>query len=89
VISSTHGYTESHVVHVVAYDAAGNKSESDKVRFFVIHRPEPEEEEEEQGAGESGALWLPTRDQLIAVRDAAFPRSVAAGDRPVAWRGYG
>jgi penicillin-binding protein 1C len=39
VISSTHGYTESHVVKVIAYDAAGNKTESEKVRFYVIHKP--------------------------------------------------
>jgi hypothetical protein len=39
VISSTHGYTESHVVKVIAFDAAGNKTESEKVRFYVIHKP--------------------------------------------------
>ena len=42
VISSTHGYTESHLVHVIAFDAAGNKTESDPVRFYVIHRPKAE-----------------------------------------------
>jgi len=64
--------TESHAVHVVAYDAAGNETESEKVRFYIIHEPE---EEKEQGAG-SGALWwqseqlaaLPPDPQIVAVR---------------------
>jgi hypothetical protein len=43
--------TESHAVHVVAFDAAGNETESEKVRFYVIHKPK---EEEEEG---TGALW--------------------------------
>ncbi|NIV38236.1 MAG: hypothetical protein GWN58_55110, partial [Anaerolineae bacterium] len=36
VISSTVGYTESHAVHVVAFDAAGNETESEPVRFYII-----------------------------------------------------
>ena len=39
IISGTHGYTESHVVKVIAFDAAGNKTESEQVRFYVIHKP--------------------------------------------------
>jgi hypothetical protein len=42
IISDTHGYTETHTVHAVAYDAAGNETESEKVRVQVIHRPEEE-----------------------------------------------
>jgi penicillin-binding protein 1C len=49
--------TESHVVHVIAFDAAGNKTESDKVRFYVIHKPKEEEKPEE-----TGFLWR--RDPL-------------------------
>ena len=88
VISSTHGYTESHVVHIIAYDAAGNKTGSDKVRFFVIHRPEPEEDKEEQGTGESGALGQATPHLAIAGRNAEFSYPLAAR-RPVPWRGHG
>jgi penicillin-binding protein 1C len=51
-IASTEGYTESHLIHVVAYDAAGNKTESEKVRFYVTHEPEEEEKE-----GETGSIW--------------------------------
>ena len=41
IISDTHGYTETHLIHAIAYDAAGNQTESEKVRARVIHRPEP------------------------------------------------
>ncbi len=76
IISSTHGYTESHVVHVIAYDAAGNETESEKVRFYIVHKPK-EKEEEEEGAGETGEIWW-RKDSPAAV----------LGDRGGAvWRG--
>jgi hypothetical protein len=62
VISSTHGYTESHLVHVIAFDAAGNETESEPVRFYIIHEPKEEEEEDDQ----SGAIQWPERDLLAA-----------------------
>ena len=36
--TDTHGYTETHTIKAVAYDAAGNKSESPPIRIFVIHK---------------------------------------------------
>jgi penicillin-binding protein 1C len=60
-IQSGEAYTESHLVHVVAYDAAGNETESEKVRFYVIHQPEEEEEEEDAGA----IWWRPERLAMI------------------------
>jgi membrane peptidoglycan carboxypeptidase len=45
IIQDTGGYTESHLIHVVAIDAAGNKTESEKVRVYVAHEREEEEEE--------------------------------------------
>jgi penicillin-binding protein 1C len=39
IISDTLGYTETHVMHVVAYDAAGNSVESPKVTILVAHKP--------------------------------------------------
>ena len=48
IISDTNGYTETHLIHVVAFDAAGNEVESEPVRVFVVH--EEKEEEKEQGA---------------------------------------
>ena len=53
IISDTHGYTETHQIHVVAFDTAGNEVESEKVHIYVVH----EQEEEEQ----TTALWLDDR----------------------------
>ena len=47
MIDESDGYTETHLIHVVAFDAAGNEIESEPVRVFVIH--EEEEEEEQRG----------------------------------------
>ena len=61
IIASSGNYTESHQVHVVAYDAAGNETESEPVRFFVIHKPK-EDETKDSGA-------LPQREELVAWPD--------------------
>jgi hypothetical protein len=45
VISDTAGYTETHLVHVIGYDSAGNKTESEKVRIYTIHKPKEEKKE--------------------------------------------
>lgn len=47
MIDANDGYTETHLIHVVAFDAAGNEVESEPVRIFVIH--EEKEEEQKQG----------------------------------------
>jgi hypothetical protein len=87
IISSTHGYTESHVVHIIAYDAAGNEMESEKVRFYIIHKPK-EKEEEGEGAGESGHIWR-RKDGLAAVpvdeRRSAWLGPLEAGRSPPWW----
>jgi len=49
IISDTHGYTETHKIHVAAYDAAGNKAESERVYIHVVH---------EKKEGKTTALWL-------------------------------
>ena len=50
IISDTVGYTETHTIHVKAYDAAGNEIESDAVSVHVIHKPEEEQPEARGGA---------------------------------------
>ncbi len=57
IIDTTAGYTETLMVHVIAYDSAGNKTESDRLRIIVI--PKKEDEEEEQNAEEGGAFLDP------------------------------
>jgi len=44
ILADTLGYTETHLIHVVAFDAAGNQAESEKVRFFTAHMPKEEKE---------------------------------------------
>ncbi len=51
VISNTYGYTETHLMHVVAYDSAGNETKTEPIRVIVI--PKKEEEDEEAGDGEA------------------------------------
>ena len=87
-ISSTGGYTESHLVHVVAYDASGNKTESEPVRFYIRHKPK-----EKDKAAPTGAIWWRDDDLLAALpelgRAAAPERAILPGSRPFVWRGYG
>jgi hypothetical protein len=58
IISNTLGYTETHLIHVVAYDAASNSVESDKVQIFVVHKEEEEEKEEGEGETEPTAMVI-------------------------------
>jgi hypothetical protein len=44
VIADTHGYTETHLFHVIAVDAAGNETESERVRVYITHKKEEDEE---------------------------------------------
>ena len=56
IISNTHtitpgvGYTETHTLKIIAYDAAGNKTETEPITFSVIHDPEVLAEESPQAA---------------------------------------
>jgi penicillin-binding protein 1C len=74
VIAKGDVITESHMVHVIAFDAAGNETESDKVRFYVIHKPKEEEKPEE-----TGALWW--QDEPLPVL--ASERVAAVERRPL------
>jgi len=42
-ITDTKHFTETHLIHAVAYDAAGNRTESERVRIYVIHKDKGEE----------------------------------------------
>jgi hypothetical protein len=45
IVADTGGYTETHLLHVIGFDAAGNQAESERVRIYTIHKPEEEKEE--------------------------------------------
>ncbi len=59
------GYTETHTLQVFAYDAAGNKTESEFLIFSVVHDPEALEEEQ------SRSILLPTHYVTRLPGDAA------------------
>jgi hypothetical protein len=59
IIQDSKGYTETHLIRVVAVDAAGNETESEPVRVYVIHKKE--EEETEQTAAPNVAMTWPVR----------------------------
>jgi membrane carboxypeptidase/penicillin-binding protein PbpC len=42
IITDTAGYTETHVLHVIGFDSAGNQAESEKVRIYTMHKPKEE-----------------------------------------------
>jgi 1A family penicillin-binding protein len=65
IIYDTHGYTETHKIHVVAYDAAGNKAESERVYIHVVH---------EKKEGKTTALWL--GDQVDYFEDRKRPLGI-------------
>ncbi|MBC7236015.1 MAG: transglycosylase domain-containing protein [Chloroflexi bacterium] len=44
IVSDAGGYTETHAIHIVAYDQAGNKAESPKTKVQVIPKPKEEKE---------------------------------------------
>jgi penicillin-binding protein 1C len=45
IMWDTGGYTETHLVHAIGFDSAGNQTESEKVRIYTIHKPEEKKEE--------------------------------------------
>jgi membrane peptidoglycan carboxypeptidase len=78
------GYTETHVLKFIAYDAAGNKTESETTTFHVIHDPETLEEEQPEAmllpvpprtgtgrAREGPIAWLSAVDSPIVKREPA------------------
>jgi hypothetical protein len=69
------GYTETHVLKFIAYDAAGNKTESAPTIFSVVHDPERMEDKTKPKKKTTAELLPPPRQE--------FP---LAGPEPAAWR---
>lgn len=59
VISTTLGYTETHLIHIIAYDSAGNETKTEPIRVLVQHKEEEEEEEPTAESGQQGYLEPP------------------------------
>jgi hypothetical protein len=71
IISDTVGYTETHRIHVIAYDAAGNMVETEPIIISVVH-----EEEDEEESQESGALPGPLSEPVAIRSDWYMPRLI-------------
>jgi hypothetical protein len=84
VISDTWGYTETHLIHVIGFDAAGNKTESEKVRIYTMHKPK-EEKKETPTPAPVGMLSLPAAAGFSAAssrRKLRFPRARTRVGKP-------
>ncbi len=64
IISTTLGYTETHLLHVIAFDSAGNETKTEPISIRVMHK---KEEEEEGATDESQGYLLPPvyRDRAL------------------------
>jgi membrane carboxypeptidase/penicillin-binding protein len=58
LIDTTLGYSDTHQVHVVAYDSAGNETKSGTVEVTIIPKREEKTEEKETPEGEDGGAYL-------------------------------
>ncbi|HEX9921931.1 MAG TPA: transglycosylase domain-containing protein [Anaerolineae bacterium] len=59
IISANDSYTETHLIHMVAYDSAGNETKTEPIRVQITHK---KEKEKEDPAADEGA-YLPELDQ--------------------------
>jgi hypothetical protein len=69
---------------VIGFDAAGNKTESDKVRIYTIHKPK-EEKKETPTPAPVGMLGSPAAPVVLATslqRLLRFPRNKKRAARP-------
>lgn len=66
VISGTTGISESHTIHVVAVDAAGNETESERVHILVSHKPKDDKKKDkENAAGTPEPVATPERTTWV------------------------
>jgi hypothetical protein len=70
MIDTALGYTNTHTVHVVAYDSAGNEAKSEPVQVMIV--PRREEETDEESEGGDGAYLSPAL--LPTPTETAFAR---------------
>jgi hypothetical protein len=75
IISTTLAYTESHLIHVIAFDSAGNETKTEPIRIFIIHEEE-EEEEEEPVADNGQAFVLPSTYDKVTYSVTQFRKHV-------------
>ena len=72
IISTTEVYSESHLVHVIAFDSAGNETESEPILIYVA----PKEEEEEETEDEEGEAFLIPSERNLPANEAVAVRQL-------------
>ena len=90
VISTTLGYTETHLIHIIAHDSAGNETKTEPIQVLGIHKEEEEEEEEEETAAAEGEAFLHDELPLIGIQ---LPAALIESEPvlrmpPGVWRPY-
>ncbi len=77
IISTSYGYTETHKIHVVAHDSAGNETKIEPIDVLVIHKEEEEEEDQQEAADEDSQAYLspafPERSLALNYRRQLLP----------------
>jgi len=63
IIVDSHGYTETHLFHITAVDAAGNETESERVRVYISHKKEKDEEAALPSLAMAWPVWETPRDE--------------------------
>ncbi len=86
IISTTLGYTETHLIHVVAYDSAGNETKTEPVQVQITHKQEEEEGEPEATVVDDNRAFLaeppgPSRSHPLPPQPT--PAGVVAASREV------
>jgi membrane peptidoglycan carboxypeptidase len=79
IISTTVNYTETHTVHAIAYDVAGNKVETEPIIISIIHEEEEEEEEPEASVLIDPRLLKSNRSAPTFYLGSRPPPSLAGG----------
>jgi hypothetical protein len=67
IISTTNEYLENHLIHVVAYDSAGNETKTEPIRIQVKHKEKEEEEEEAADDNQQGYVMPPEYRQRFVL----------------------
>ena len=86
IISDTAGITESHVIYVIAIDAAGNETQSEKVNIWTAHKPKDEKKDEKKKEeGQRPTARLPITDAIVRQDD--MRPTARLRSSPERWRG--
>jgi membrane carboxypeptidase/penicillin-binding protein len=69
IISTTLGYTETHLIHIIAHDSAGNETKTEPIQVLIQHEEEEEEDVEPTAqGGQQGYLEPPLYRQRYGSR---------------------